>query len=77
MHITKNGKQIKISDMSDGHLRNTIALNSRRAVAGVKIQSGGGDGDGVWYDVDVLYGDDALDALNQSAYVAEQRQRQN
>jgi hypothetical protein len=41
-HETRDGTIIKISEMSDQHLINTIRMIRKRAVAGITLRSGGG-----------------------------------
>jgi len=74
IHTMQNGEEIRISDMSDSHLRNTIALIKRRAEEGVKVEYGY-----LWpspyYDFDILYGEDAEDHLGLQDYLNELEKR--
>ena len=75
-HTTKDGKRIKLRDMTDSHLTATIRLFERRAKEGVTIRSGGGNcAEDMWYDEDTLYGDDALEELGYADYVKERDRR--
>ncbi len=80
MHRTKDGKEMKISEMSDSHLKNTIALIERKAKEGVIIacgSDGGGLGWDFYYDEDFICGDDVLDLMNYEAYINEFKKRHN
>lgn len=74
-HTTKDGRVMKISEMSDNHLRNTIRFLRRRADAGIEVESGGADGGEVWYDTYELHGSSALTYLDYEHYVAEANKR--
>lgn len=76
MHITKNGDKIALSKLEDSHLQNIINLLQRKAKEGVKVRYGGGTtADDIWYDEDMLYGEEALKHLHYGEYVAEQKRR--
>jgi len=76
-HTTRDGRKIKLCDMSDEHLANTIQLIERRAKEGIIIRIGGGvDLTDLWYDEYTLYGQEVLGALGHGSYIAEQRRRQ-
>ncbi len=77
-HVTKDGVTIRIQDMGDTHLQNTIRLIERRAKEGLVVRSGGGYGpDDFWYEEEILFGTDVLIHLNYSAYVKESLRRAN
>ena len=76
MHITKNGDAIALNKLEDSHLQNIIRLLERKAKEGVKVRYGGGSSaDDIWYDEDMLYGEEALKHLHYGEYVAEQKRR--
>lgn len=76
MHVTKNGDAIALSNLEDSHLQNIINLLQRKAKEGVKVRFGGGtSADDIWYDEDMLYGEEALKHLRYGEYVAEQKRR--
>ena len=72
-HTMRDGKQIKLSDMSNGHLLNTISMMYRKAAEGVVVQYGGvsiGDNE-PWCDQDIVHGAEALAEMKTAAYEAE------
>lgn len=76
MHTTADHVIMRIADMTDSHLLNTIRLWQRKAKEGLVVMRGGGfDSDEIWFDEDVFYGDDALEELNYGAYVREAKKR--
>ena len=76
MHVTKNGDAIALNKLEDSHLQNIIRLLERKAKEGVTVRSGGGFDDlEIWYEEDVIYGEEALKRLNYGEYVAEQKRR--
>lgn len=75
-HTTKDGKKIKLRDMTDSHLAATIRLFERRAKEGVTVRMGGGScAEDIWYDEDTLYDDEALEQLGYSDYIKERNRR--
>lgn len=76
MHVTKNGDQIALSKLGDSHLQNIINLLQRKAKEGITVRSGGGfDATEIWYEEDILHGEEALRRLNYYEYLAEQKRR--
>ena len=76
MHTTKDGVKIRIEDMSDTHLLNTIRLIERRSTEGVTVMTGGGiDADDIWFDTYTAIGECALEKLNYAAYKKEAAKR--
>lgn len=75
-HRTKDGRVLKISDMSDDHLINTVLLWQSMAHKGITIYDGGGiDSDDIWFDVDFVMGEAALDCMNYHRYTDELKRR--
>jgi hypothetical protein len=76
LHKTKQGLQIKISDMTDDHLKATIRLIEDQSKKGIKVQVGGGNyAEDIWYDEEIIYDIDALDEMRYSDYVNEYNSR--
>ena len=77
IHTMRDGTQIAIADMSDIHLINAIRLMRRKASEGIVVRYGGAgcSGDDMWYDEDHLFGGDALDRMDYSAYADEAERR--
>jgi len=76
IHKTADGHFILLSKMSDSHLENTMLMIKRHAHSGVKVIRGGGHDDGdMWYDEDILYGQEALDQLGFKYYQEEYAKR--
>ena len=75
-HTTKDGQSMSLSEMSDSHLMNTLALLRRKAASGVMVEYGAvGESDYTSYDRTTVTGDEALAVLKYDAYVAEARRR--
>lgn len=75
-HRTRDGKVMKIRDMTDSHLYNTIMLIERKAKEGVTVLMGGGtDSDDMWMDEEVLYDEDVLKYMNYEVYKKEWERR--
>lgn len=75
-HITKDGKSIKLKDLSDNHLNNIINLIKRRAKGGITLGTGGGvDLNDMWYEEKILYGKEAKKMLKYKKYVKERKRR--
>jgi len=70
-HTTRDGKKIKLKDMDDRHLVNTIKMLEGQAESGIKIYYG----DDYYRDEDTLYGQDALDYLDYDEYIEEVERR--
>jgi hypothetical protein len=76
VHTTKDGKKIKLCNMTDDHLQATISLLERKAEEGVTVRMGGGScAEDMWYDEDTLYGNEALERLGYVEYVKERNRR--
>ena len=77
-HITKDGREMLIADMDDGHLLNTIKWIERRANEGFYVKCGFAYGDShkdYYYDEYHYQGEEALEHLNYSSYVEEANKR--
>jgi hypothetical protein len=77
LHTMKDGKQIRLADMGDGHLLNTLAMMYRKAESGVVVRRGGmsiGDNE-PWFDEGIVYGDEAFSEMRTAVYEAEAARR--
>jgi hypothetical protein len=76
-HTTRDGKEIKLCDMSDSHLEATIKMIERKAKEGLLICMGGGgpDAEDMWYDEETIYGDEVLEYFEYSEYIKERNRR--
>lgn len=76
MHTTRSGQKIRIADMGNSHLINTIKYLQKAAERGVKTKNGGGQSENdFWYEEKTLTGEQALKHLDFDAYVLEARKR--
>jgi hypothetical protein len=77
-HVTKNGEKILLKDLNLSHLQNIINLIERKAEEGLKVMYGGGHTyDEMWYDEEILYGEDAKKELGYHHYIKELKRREN
>lgn len=75
-HITKDGRKIALTDLSDTHLNNIIAFIERKATTGITVLSGGGwSHEDYWFDEDEIVGDEVLKLFGYNAYIAERNRR--
>ena len=76
-HITKNGTKIKLSEMTDEHLKNTINLLQKQAEKGITVQTGdsGPSAEDYWYDEQCLKNEEAFEYLDGHKYVKEWNRR--
>jgi len=76
-HVTKDGKEIPISEMSDSHLRNTILFYERKAKEGFEVVRGECTGDLLesWVYREEMIGQEARKHLNLDEYLAEATRR--
>lgn len=77
IHTTKDGKKIKLQNMTDSHLLNTIAYFKHRAKEGILVRDGGGgpEADDMWYDEYFLEGKEARNFLQINKYIQEAKRR--
>lgn len=75
-HTTKDGREVKLSELGLSHLQNIIRLIDRKAVEGITVRAGGGfTAEDMWYDEDTWYGEQAKQELNYYEYKAELSKR--
>jgi hypothetical protein len=78
-HKTKDGRYIPLNKLEDSHLINILKFYKKKADVGVEVTTRYfglfGDNDMDAYDVDILYGEAALKALNYYAYEEEAKLR--
>ena len=74
-HTTRNGQRIKISDMSNSHLINTVRMIARNAKGGREVVSGISDAWGTDADVEYYSEQELLNQLAKSEYVKELTRR--
>lgn len=76
-HMTRDGREIELKDLSLDHLENILALIKKRAKEGVTISTGGGwlNVEDMWYDEDVIYGKEAKKYLHYKEYKKEYKRR--
>ena len=80
-HKTKDGTEIKLTDLDLGHLKNIIKWIERKANEGVTIANYvtpfyNYDPSEMWYDEMTYYGEDAKRELDYNAYKAELSRRE-
>ncbi len=68
-HITKSGEKIKIEDLETIHLENIIKRIDLLAKKGIDIFYGGGAfGEEMWFDTEIVYGEEVRINLNYYTY---------
>jgi hypothetical protein len=78
LHKTKNGKLIELKDLSPTHLCNIIRRNIKLSKEGLPVETivkFDLDGEGGYYDIDLVFGEKALKLLNHQHYLNELRRR--
>lgn len=76
IHVTRNGDEIPIKDLTTTHLTNIIKHIERRAEKGVVVKDGVNDGDIIDYWEETIYGEEAKHHLGLRFYVEELAKRQ-
>lgn len=75
-HRSKDGTVLRLDQMEDSHLINTIKYFKRRAKEGITIRQGGGSCfEDIWYDTYKEYGEEAEIRLGLSYYIKEAKRR--
>lgn len=76
-HVTRDGEIIPLRDLTDSHLVNIIKHIERKAKEDLYIVSGhyGVDMMDMDFNEEVLYGQNALKAMNYDAYINELNRR--
>lgn len=78
-HTTKEGNRIKLSEMSDSHLINTVMMIDRYAANGLRVRSGIEDSFSgfreVYFDVYIIYGKEVHNYFDRSKYIKELKRR--
>ncbi len=79
VHTTKSGQKIRLSDLSDSHLLNIINRIERLSQTGMTVIRGGTGSlaEDMWADEEDLIGNEVLDLMNHTEYVAEYDRRKN
>jgi hypothetical protein len=68
-HYTKEGDKIKIQDLDILHLKNILIWIEKKSVEGLLLKYGGGfTGEDIWYDEEIIYGDEVKKYLSYSTY---------
>ena len=77
IHTTRDGARLPISKMTNEHLLNTIRRQLKLAKEGVEVMGGGcgPDPDDMWFVVDTLFDEDALEFMNHAKYLREAKKR--
>jgi len=76
IHVTKEGKKIPVSEMTNSHLKNTIHYIHRRIKKGVSVSVYDGyDSDDFWHGEYDLTDRQASHHLNLEGYLAEATRR--
>lgn len=77
-HTDESGKRTLITKLETSHLENIIKYIDRKAASGlIKYYCGceSGDAMDVWYDEEIIYGDDVRYEMDYEAYVSELKRR--
>lgn len=76
-HRTKDGKKISLKDLEDYHLANIIRRHRKLAREGITLRYGGTgvDIDEIWYDEEMIIGQDVLDYFKHHKYLEEATRR--
>ena len=79
IHTTADGKEIPITEMSNKHLINVIKFIERTAEKGIEKYYADDyfawEAEDLFFDIDVLYGEDVLKAMHYDEYIKEAKRR--
>ena len=74
-HVTRDGCEIRLCDLTHTHLCNIINYIEKRSRDGFYVAMRSGWPDSMCYEEDYVKGDEALSVLNYDAYINELKRR--